>query len=275
MASGFARSWRAAGRSSGGGRLMGVGGLCASLLAVLLIAGFLMEWNELLFRPTPPQIKSLSSFSSSDFGILGVPWCRPKNGRKVPWTHADLVQGLQEFVPIYKTRPIKNNRFGMGFDHSFGLWFIARWIQPDLLIESGAFKGHSTWVLRQAMPTKPIISITPRHPEKYLQKGPAYVDSNCKYLAGKNFVDFGNVNWNDLMDEFGIKDRSKVLVFFDDHQNEMRRCVQIADFSKRYMQVLVIWCSRIIMTLAQEITIHCDRFVINLLSKVVATVALP
>ncbi|KAK4270763.1 hypothetical protein QN277_019535 [Acacia crassicarpa] len=61
--------------------------------------------------------------------------------------------------------------YGMGFDHSFGLWFIAHWLKPDLMIESGAFKGHSTWVLRQAMPDTPIISITPRHPEKYLKRG--------------------------------------------------------------------------------------------------------
>ncbi|KAE8700661.1 Detected protein of confused Function [Hibiscus syriacus] len=86
--------------------------------------------------------------------------------------------------------------YGMGFDHSFGLWFIARWLQPDLMIESGALKGHSTWVLRQAMPDTPIISFTPRHPEKYLKKGPAYVDGNCTYFAGKYFADFGRVEWD-------------------------------------------------------------------------------
>lgn len=183
-----------------------------------------MQWNELLFRPSLSQ--KLHS-RASDFGILGAPWCRSRSGSRVPWTREDLIQGLQEFVPIYKTRPIKNNRFGMGFDHSFGLWFVARWLKPDLMIESGAFKGHSTWVLRQAMPLKPIISITPRHPEKYIAKGPAYVDKNCRYLAGKSFVDFGNIRWEDLMAEYGIQDYSKVLIFFDDHQNELRRFQQV------------------------------------------------
>ncbi|KAE8718388.1 Detected protein of confused Function [Hibiscus syriacus] len=79
--------------------------------------------------------------------------------------------------------------YGMGFDHSFGLWFIARWLKPDIMIESGAFKGHSTWVLRQAMPDTPVIWVTPRHPEKYLKKGPAYVDENCTYFAGKDCVE--------------------------------------------------------------------------------------
>lgn len=162
----------------------------------------------------------------SDFGSLGVPWCRSKHGKTVEWTTKDLLKGLEEFVPIYETRPIKNNMFGMGFDHSFGLWFMAQWLQPDLMIESGTFKGHSTWVLRQARPDTPIVSLSPRHPEKYLKKGPAYVDGNCTYFAGKDFVDFGSLDWAKLMNKHGITDLNKVLVFFDDHQNELKRLKQ-------------------------------------------------
>ncbi|XP_047941840.1 uncharacterized protein LOC125188823 isoform X2 [Salvia hispanica] len=162
----------------------------------------------------------------SDFGALGVPWCRSKHGKTVEWTPKDLLLGLEEFVPIYETRPIKNNMYGMGFDHSFGLWFITRWLKPDLMIESGAFKGHSTWVLRQAMPDTPILSITPRHPEKYLKKGPAYVDGNCTYFAGKDFVDFGSMDWERVLGKHGIQDPTRVLVFFDDHQNELKRLKQ-------------------------------------------------
>ncbi|KAL0429853.1 UNVERIFIED_CONTAM: hypothetical protein Sradi_0611300 [Sesamum radiatum] len=137
----------------------------------------------------------------SDFGSLGAPWCRSKHGKTVEWTKEDLIKGLEEFVPIYETRPIKNNMYGMGFDHSFGLWFITRWVKPELMIESGAFKGHSTWVLRQAMPDTHILSLSPRHPEKYLKKGPAYVDGNCTYFAGKDFVDFGSMDWEKVMKE--------------------------------------------------------------------------
>ncbi|KAL2462635.1 hypothetical protein Fot_53872 [Forsythia ovata] len=139
--------------------------------------------------------------------------------------HCDLLKGLEEFLPIYETRPIKNNMYGMGFDHSFGLWFITQWLKPDLMIESGAFKGHSTWVLRQAMPETPIVSLSPRHPEKYLKKGPAYVDGNCTYFAGKDFVDFGSMGWGRVMDKYRIKDLNrqalktgfKHLVFEDNY----------------------------------------------------------
>ena len=138
------------------------------------------------------------------------------------WTRDDLLHSLKECVPIYQTRPIKNNMFGMGFDHSFCLWFIGRWLKPDLMIESGAFKGHSMRVLRQAMPEKPIISITPRHPENYLKKGSAYVNPNCRYYSGKQFIDFGSIQWKSVMKEYDILDQRKVLVFFDDHQNELK-----------------------------------------------------
>lgn len=148
---------------------------------------------------------------------------RSKNGQTVQWTSKDLLKGLEEFVLIYETRPIKNNMFGMGFDHSFGLWFVARWLKPDLMIESGAFKGHSTWVLRQAMPDVPIISLSPRHPAKYLKKGPAYVDGNCTYYAGKEFVDFGSLDWKNVLKKHRISDLNRVMVFFDDHQNELKR----------------------------------------------------
>lgn len=81
------------------------------------------------------------------------------------------------------------------------------------MIESGAFKGHSTWVLRQATPDTPIISLTPQHPEKYLRKGPAYVDGNCSYFAGKDFIDFGGVDRTTVMKKHKATDLSQVLVF--------------------------------------------------------------
>lgn len=201
-------------------------------LVIILITSFVIHTRDLVCISSSysDHISRLKFFGfdalDSDFGSLGVPWCRSKHGKTVEWTNKDLLKGLEEFIPIYETRPIKNNMHGMGFDHSFGLWFIARWLKPELMMESGAFKGHSTWVLRQAMPDTPIISLTPRHPEKYLKKGPAYVDGNCTYFAGKDFVDFGSVDWRSVMAKHGIKDISKVLIFFDDHQNELKRLKQ-------------------------------------------------
>ncbi|TVU13609.1 hypothetical protein EJB05_40325 [Eragrostis curvula] len=205
------------------------------LLLTVAVAAFLAGRARPAVDCAPPRLDARflalpDAAAASDFGSLGVPWwaklLRSKTGKTVEWTWKDLLNGLEEFVPMYETRPIKNNMYGMGFDHSFGLWFMARWLKPDLMIESGAFKGHSTWVLRHAMPNTRIISLSPRHPEKYLKKGPAYVDGNCTYLAGKNFVDFGSVHWGRVLRNHGISDPSKVLVFFDDHQSELKRLKQ-------------------------------------------------
>ncbi|KAL6966089.1 hypothetical protein U1Q18_044109 [Sarracenia purpurea var. burkii] len=214
---------------------------CVVLWLVLLFLSSLVIYSRNLVCVSSPYdpLSRMRFFAygdlESDFGSLGVPWCRSKHGKTVEWTSKDLLKGLEEFVPIYETRPIKNNMYGMGFDHSFGLWFIARWLKPDLMIESGAFKGHSTWVLRQAMPDKHIVSISPRHPEKYLKKGPAYVDENCTYFAGKDFVDFGSLDWGRVMKKHGIKDFSRVLVFFDDHQNELKRLKQALKAGFRHL----------------------------------------
>ncbi|EPS70168.1 hypothetical protein M569_04595, partial [Genlisea aurea] len=168
-----------------------------------------------------------SDLRLSDFGILGVPWCRSKHGATVEWTSEDLIQGLQEFVPIYQTRPINNNKHGMLFDHSFGLWFMAKWLKPVVIIENGAFKGHSTWILRQAVPNARILTFTPEHPRNFLKKGQdAYVDPNGTYFSDEEFVDFGSVDWNEMLGKYGIQDRSRILVFFDEHQNQLKRLKQ-------------------------------------------------
>ncbi|XP_068648741.1 uncharacterized protein [Aristolochia californica] len=218
---------------------IGFAGQClAVFLLLLFVSLYLHTRNGVCVSPLP-SFTRMSFFGidglDSEFGSLGVPWCRSKDGRTVEWTKKDLLKGLEEFVPIYETRPIKNNVHGMGFDHSFGLWFIARWLKPDLLIESGAFKGHSTWVLRQAMLDTPIISISPRHPAKYLAKGPAYVDGNCTYYANKDFVDFGNLDWESVLKKHGITDPSRVLVFLDDHQNELKRLKQALNAGFRHL----------------------------------------
>ncbi|KAM3232842.1 putative protein isoform X1 [Capsicum annuum] len=215
--------------------------LLIGIVLVVIVTSFAYHSRDLvcISASSSNHISRLRFFGfqglETDFGSLGVPWCRSKHDKSVEWTTKDLLQGLEEFVPIYETRPIKNNMYGMGFDHSFGLWFIARWLKPELMIESGAFKGHSTWVLRQAMPDTPIISITPRHPEKYLKKGPAYVDGNCTYFAGKDFVDFGSVDWVKVMKKHKIDDLSKVLIFFDDHQNELKRLKQALKAGFRHL----------------------------------------
>ncbi|EFJ24064.1 hypothetical protein SELMODRAFT_102324 [Selaginella moellendorffii] len=165
---------------------------------------------------------------SSDFGLLGVPWCKSKI--PVEWSKSELLFGLYDFLPVYATRPVQQNQWGTRLDHSFGLWFLARRLQPEIIIESGVHRGHSTWILRQAMPNASIITLSPEHPRSHESEGPFYVDAKAFYFTEENFTDFASMDWDQVLGDvvrhrFRV-DKAKALVFFDDHQSHLKRVQQ-------------------------------------------------
>lgn len=95
-------------------------------------------------------------------------------------------------------------------EHSFALFYMLRKIRPTTVIESGAYKGHGTWIMRNALPTARIISVDPHAPARRLP--------GVTYLVEKDFKDFKNVDWA----EYNI-DVDSTLVFIDDHQNSFKR----------------------------------------------------
>ena len=40
------------------------------------------------------------------------------------WTNHKIIEYLDEFIELYKERPIKDNFGGMKFPHMFGLFFL-------------------------------------------------------------------------------------------------------------------------------------------------------
>lgn len=144
--------------------------------------------------------------------------CQAIGPRPPAWANREhFIQALPQFASIYSRRPFRENTGGMRFQHSFGLWYILRNLNPEpsVVIESGVNRGHSTWVIRQALPETKIISITPGRP--------IATYSNVKYYTNKNFVDFNAINWG----EENI-DKEKAVVLFDDHQSAYRRIFEEA-----------------------------------------------
>ena len=121
---------------------------------------------------------------------------------------------LPSFLQLYKTRPIRNNQGGMRLDHSFALYYTLQHVSPTpkTVIESGAFKGHGTWLIRQALPQARIISLDPNPPLKQLE--------GIEYLVGKDWVDLAKVDWKSR----GV-DPETTVVFIDDHQSAYRRAL--------------------------------------------------
>ncbi len=122
----------------------------------------------------------------------------------------DLVSNLQSeldsFQAIYSTRPIVDNSGGMGFNHSFALWKMLRSLKPALVVESGIWKGHSTWLIEIAVPNSKIISFDTDLSMRQ------YVSPNVTYIER----DFRFYDWTS-------ENLANSLIFFDDHQNSFSR----------------------------------------------------
>ena len=123
-----------------------------------------------------------------------------------PWSRADLEVALPQFEHLYGSRPIKDNTGGMRFPHMFATWFMAKYLSPSLIVESGIYKGQGTWLLEQACPTAKIISIDLNLSQR------VYISNNVSYRDR----DFSELDWSSM-------ETHSALVFFDDHQNAYNR----------------------------------------------------
>ena len=121
------------------------------------------------------------------------------------WSYKDIAEDIKKFCDFYEERPIKNNVGGMRFNHAFALYFILKKINPDLVIESGVFKGQSTWIIEKTLPKTKIICLDVDLTKRvYISKKAHY--SNLDF----RFHDFSKIPEN-------------TLVLFDDHVNHIER----------------------------------------------------
>lgn len=150
-----------------------------------------------------------SKYQLTNFQSYGHGDCDAIGPRKPEWMdEKSMIDALPEFSKLYMRRIIQQNQGGMRFSHSFALWFMLRRLEPaaEFVIESGSHKGHSAWIIRQALPNAKYISISPENPLIKV--------SNAIYLTGKQFLDFKAVNWSAI----GV-DTENAVVVFDDHQS--------------------------------------------------------
>mgnify|MGYP000844833283 FL=1 len=134
--------------------------------------------------------------------------------KNVPdWQIGEYIKELKIFKEIYKQRPIKFNNHGMMFPHMFATYFILKKINPSFIIESGVFKGQSTWLIEKTIPNAKILSIDiDLSQREYISKKVEYSDKDFKYH------NFSNIP-------------SDTLVFFDDHVNHYERLKQAKFFN--------------------------------------------
>lgn len=133
------------------------------------------------------------------------------------WSRDEIIESISEFSTIYAERPIKDNQGGMMAPHMFAVWFITKKLSPDLIVESGIWKGQSTWLLEQACPRAELFSIDLNLGlRKYISERAVYSDR-----------DFSEQDW------LAVTDNS--LAFFDDHQNAYSRVQQCSWFGFKHI----------------------------------------
>lgn len=121
-------------------------------------------------------------------------------------TSEDIVK---EFFITYTSRELTDNTHGSGFHNAFWLYYISRILDPELIVESGIWKGHTTWLLSQACPKA----------DKY------GFDISLNKLEYPDLdVQFFEQDWQSY--SFPSFDPDKALIFFDCHVNHAQRLIE-------------------------------------------------
>jgi hypothetical protein len=116
------------------------------------------------------------------------------------------------FLDLIATCPVRQKRGGNGFNGALQVYAVVRALQPGVIVESGVFRGLTTWLMRQAAPDARILCFDP---------------------------DLGNLHYRDPAARYSTDDWSSAdlsglelsgaLAFFDDHVSQARRIVEASD----------------------------------------------
>ena len=117
-------------------------------------------------------------------------------------TEADVKGFMDQVV----ANPVRQTRGGGGFNAAMLLWAICRLIEPRLVIESGVFRGFSTWVLRQGSPDARQFAFDVSFAELHHRLDP---------------VTYIEADW--LTADLSAPNGESALIYFDDHVDQWRR----------------------------------------------------
>ena len=118
---------------------------------------------------------------------------------------------VRAFLDLIRACPVRQKRGGNGFNGALQVYAVVRVLQPAVIVESGVFRGLTTWLMRQASPGAAIFSFDPNLGNLHFR------DPQARYSTD---------DWS-TFDFRGI-DLSEALAFFDDHISQARR-IQEAD----------------------------------------------
>ncbi len=116
---------------------------------------------------------------------------------------------INDFFVLYQGRGQTDNTHGSGFHNAFWMYLLARALNPSLIVESGVWKGHTTWLLSNACPKADLYGF-----DINLKKV-EYDDLNAQLFEQ---------DWKTY--QFPKFAPEKGLVFFDCHVNHAQRILE-------------------------------------------------
>jgi hypothetical protein len=167
-------------------------------------------------RPrTPPAGPAASDYASY---MVTPKYVRRLREELVDVAHpflADLLVDVQrpriaalvdEFFETYPTRPVGENVGGSRFHNCFWLHLVLRSLDPALIVESGVWKGQTSWLFREACPAATIHSF----------------DVTFRNLVHRDpSITYHEHDWGGF--HFDAVDPARSLCFFDDHIDQAKR----------------------------------------------------
>jgi hypothetical protein len=119
---------------------------------------------------------------------------------------AHILELIRQFRALFMSVPFGITPGGSGFNSCLNLYLVAKLLQPSVMLESGSFKGMSSWVLRNAAPQADLHCFD-------------LTFSRLKYRHHSI-----HYHERDMTAEpFRFAASDKVLAFFDDHVNQAQR----------------------------------------------------
>ena len=135
-----------------------------------------------------------------------------------------IVQLVDEFRTVFFQSPITMNVYGANFPSGVNLFLMARCLDPELVVESGVYKGQSSYFLASACPRAKVHAFDPNLQElSYRTPGVTYHEEDWMQSAVR-------------CDRVGTG-----LCFFDDHQSQALRVIQAHERGFRHMIVDDSW----------------------------------
>ena len=111
-----------------------------------------------------------------------------------------LQNNFKKFLNIYKKRPISFNKSGMKVEHCYALYLYLKKINPKTIIESGIWKGQTTWLIKKTIPQAKLFSIDINLDQReFIYKDVTYLSKDISFYTWKNI------------------NKKNCLIIFDDH----------------------------------------------------------